>query len=327
MQRLQDERLRHMLALCSRGHDYYRRRWAAAGLDVTAIQGVDDLERLPLTSKQDLIADPEAFRLRLPDLPLHERALWEVIYTTGSTAEPTPVYNTTHDYHAYLFQSRRVAEISGIRETDVIANLFPLTPAPMGAFQRSVTNAYAAGATICAALPGSPHGTFDVHRPLDYAVRTVQVHRASVLWGVPSFLRRLLLRAQELNADFGAVRMCAISGEATTPEMREELRRCLRALKAAGTTVLDRYGSTELGAFAQCREEGDWHNPAPEIQYHEVVDPASGRRLPDGERGMQALTHLDPRGEVNLVDVSAKPVMLRNAVARGEIRLQPTTLP
>jgi len=298
VQRLQDERLRRMLALCARGHDYYRRRWAAAGLDVPSIQGVDDLERLPLTSKQDLMADPEAFRLRLPDLPLHERALWEVIYTTGSTAEPTPVYNTTHDYHAYLFQSRRVAEISGIREIDVIANLFPLTPAPMGAFQRSVTNAYAAGATICAALPGSPHGSFDVHRPLDYAVRTVEVHRASVLWGVPSFLRRVLLRAQELNVDFGSVRMCAISGEATTPEMREELRRCLRALKAAGTTVFDRYGSTELGAFAQCREEGDWHNPAPEIQYHEVVDPATGRRLPDGERGMLAVTHLDRRGTV-----------------------------
>ncbi len=298
MQRTQDERLRHMLALCARGHDYYRRRWTEAGVDVGTIRGVDDLERLPLTSKQDLMADPEAFRLRVPDLPLHERALWEVIYTTGSTAEPTPVYNTTHDYHAYLFQSRRVAEISGIRETDVIANLFPLTPAPMGAFLRSVTNAYAAGATICAALPGSAHGGFDVHRPLDYAVRTVQVHRVSVLWGVPSFVRRVLLRAKELAADFSSVRMCAISGEATTPEMREELRRCLRDLRAAGTTVFDRYGSTELGAFAQCREEGDWHNPAPEIQYHEVVDPATGRRLPDGERGMLAVTHLDRRGTV-----------------------------
>jgi phenylacetate-CoA ligase len=298
MREVQDERLRHMLALCARGHDYYRRRWTQAGVDVQSIRGVDDLERLPLTSKQDLMADPEAFRLRVPELPLHERVLWEVIYTTGSTAEPTPVYNTTHDYHAYLFQSRRVAEISGIRETDVIANLFPLTPAPMGAFLRSATNAYAAGATICAALPGAAHGSFDVQRSLDYAVHTVDVHRATVLWGVPSFLRRVLLRAHELGADFRSVRMCAISGEATTPQMREELRRCLRELGASGTTVFDRYGSTEMGAFAQCREEGDWHNPAPEIQYHEVVDPDSGRRLPEGERGMLAVTHLDRRGTV-----------------------------
>lgn len=298
IERLQGEKLRAMLALCARGHRYYRQRWVDAGIDIGAIGGIPDLERLPLTSKQDLMAQPEAFRLALPDLPLHERVLWEIIYTTGSTADPTPVYNTTHDYHGYLFQSRRVAEISGIHDSDIVANLFPLTPAPMGAYLRSATNAYAAGAAICAALPGAPHGSFGVHRPLDYGVRMVERHRASVLWGIPSFVRRVLRRAVEIGADFSSVRMCAIAGEASTPGMREELRRCLRALQARGTLVFDRYGSTELGAFAQCEEEGSWHNPAPEIQYHEVVDPQTGRRLPDGERGMLAVTHLDRRGTV-----------------------------
>ena len=298
IEQVQNERLRIMLALCARGHPYYRERWAQAGIDINEIRTVADLERLPLTPKQDLMAAPEAFRLHLPDLPLHERVLWEVIYTTGSTAEPTPVYNTTHDYHAYLFQARRVAEISDIKASDVIANLFPLTPAPMGAFVRSATNAYAAGAAIFAALPGAPHGHFGVQRSLDEAVRAIAMHRATILWGVPSFVRRVLLRAIEFKADFSSVRMCAITGEASSPAMREELRRCLRELGAAGTTVFDRYGSTEMGAFAQCQEEGDWHNPAPEIQYHEVLDAETGRRLPDGERGALAVTHLDRRGTV-----------------------------
>jgi phenylacetate-CoA ligase len=295
---VQAEKLRAMLALCARGHPYYKRKWNEAGLDVSQITSLTDLESLPLTSKQDLMDDPESFRLHLPDLPLHERVLWEVIYTTGTTSEPTPVYNTTHDYHAYLFQSARVAEISDIRETDVIANLFPLTPAPMGAFVRSATNAYAAGATIFGALPGAAHGAFNVHRSMEQAVRSIALHRATILWGVPSFIRRVLLQAIETGADFSSVRMCAITGEASSPEMREEIRRCLRALGAQGTTVFDRYGSTEMGAFAQCHEEGDWHNPAPEIQFHEVVDPDSGRRLPDGERGALAVTYLDRRGTV-----------------------------
>ena len=92
--------------------------------------------------------------------------------------------------------------------------------------------------------------------------------------------------------------VCAISGEASSRAMREELRRCLCELGAQGTTIFDRYGSTELGAFAQCTEEGDWHNPAPEIQFHEIVDPDTGARLPDGERGALAVTHLDRRGTV-----------------------------
>jgi cyclic pyranopterin phosphate synthase len=41
---------------------------------------------------------------------------------------------------------------------------------------------------------------------------------------------------------------------------------------------------------------------------------------------LNRLSHLTPSGEVNMVDVSHKPVMLREAVARGEIRLQRATL-
>jgi len=294
----QNARLQDMLALCARGHPYYRERWSEAGVDPYAIRTVGDLSQLPLTPKQAMMETPERFRLQLPDLPLHERVLWEVIYTTGTSADPTPVYNTTHDYHAYLFQSARVAEISGIRASDVIANLFPLTAAPMGAFVRSATNAYAAGASIFAALPGAEHGGFGVHRPLDHAVQAIAANRATILWGVPSFIRRVLMRAIESGADFSRVRMCAITGEASSPALREDLRRCLRELGAQSTIVFDRYGSTELGAFAQCREDGPWHNPAPEIQFHEVVDPDTGQRLPDGERGALAVTHLNRRGTV-----------------------------
>jgi phenylacetate-coenzyme A ligase PaaK-like adenylate-forming protein len=287
-----------MLELCARGHDFYRERWGAAGVKLDDVRGVGDLRRLPLTDKHDLMAEPERFRLRCPDLPLHERTVWEIIYTTGTTGEPTPVYTTTHDWHAYLLQARRVAEIAGIIDRDVIANLFPLTPAPMGSFVRSVANAYAAGAAIVAALPGAPHGDFDVHRSLDDAVRMVERHHATVLWGVTSFVRRVLVRAQALAADFSTVRMCAVTGEASSPALRDDLRARLRALGAAGTTIFDRYGSTEVGALAQCREEGDWHNPAPEILYQEIVDPDTGRPLPDGERGAVAITHLDRRGTV-----------------------------
>ncbi len=41
---------------------------------------------------------------------------------------------------------------------------------------------------------------------------------------------------------------------------------------------------------------------------------------------MKRLTHIDPRGEIRMVDVSSKPIRSREAVARGEIRLQKATL-
>ena len=41
---------------------------------------------------------------------------------------------------------------------------------------------------------------------------------------------------------------------------------------------------------------------------------------------MNKLTHIDARGEASMVDVTAKPVLVRTAVAAGEIRLQPATI-
>ena len=298
IQRVQNQKLREMLLICQRGHPYYKELWSKSNIDISEIKTTEDLGRLPLTHKQALMENPESFRLQLQDLPMQERILWEVIYTTGTTSEPTPFYNTTHDYHNYLFQSKRVAEISGINSTDVIANLFPLTTAPMGAYVRSVTNAYAAGATIFAALPGAKNGTHDLQRSMEECIRLIEQNRPTILWGIPSFLRRLLIKAIELKADFQHGRMCAITGEASSMAMRDEIRRCLKTLNTQDQIVFDRYGSTELGAFAQCSQESDWHNPTPEAQFHEVVDIESGQRLPNGERGALAVTHLDRRGTV-----------------------------
>ena len=293
---IQDERLRAMLGLCAQGHDFYREAWA--GLDIGTIHGVADLHRLPLTTKRALMHEPERFRLKCPELPLAERALWEVVHTTGSSGDPTPIYNTTHDYHAYLLLNRRVAEIAGITNRDMIANLFPLTAASMGAFMRSSTLAYGAGAAVAASLGGAPVGPFAVQNSMEEALGIVERHRATVLWGVTSFIRKLLLRAIEAGSDFRSVRMIAMTGEASSPELREELRRLLRVLGAADTVIFDRYGSTESGGLSQCVQDGPWHNPAPELLYMEVVDPATGQALPDGERGHLAITHLDRRGTV-----------------------------
>jgi len=84
--------------------------------------------------------------------------------------------------------------------------------------------------------------------------------------------------------------MCSITGEASSPAMREEIRRCLRELGAQNTIVFDRYCSAQLGVFAQCCENSGWQNPKPEIQFRGIVNPDTGRRLPDGERGSLAVT-------------------------------------
>jgi phenylacetate-CoA ligase len=298
---IRNRNLREQLELCARGHPFYREMFARERIDVASIRTIDDLVQLPITSKAEFARDPEAFRLRVPDLPPEERIIWEVIHTTGTvTGEPAMMYTTTFDHYAFLVAAARAGELNDIRPTDLIANLLPLASAPMGAFIRATHHASSVGAAIVNGHPGHWHPEFKVHRSVDELIDMIQRHRATVLLGVPGFVRRLLIRAGEVGADFSTVRVCAVTGEYCPPSMREDLKTRLRALGSPAPTVNDRYGTTEIGLLTQCAEGAPWHNPAPEFIFLEVLDEKTYERLPDGERGLLVMTHLRRRGTVML---------------------------
>ena len=116
---LRRKRLRRMVALCGRAHPFYKRRFAEANLIPEAVKELDDLQKIPLTKKEDFMAAPEDFSLDpawLPELPFEERTMWNVAYTTGTTSgRPSPFlqhYARPVPHHAPgegLQRSRRVS--------------------------------------------------------------------------------------------------------------------------------------------------------------------------------------------------------------------------
>lgn len=299
---LQDRLLARTIELCHTGHPYYARVMRENGLRPEHLQTCDDLVRLPPTAKEDFLSDPEAFQLSHPDLAQDERTIWKIMYTSGTTTGvPAPILITTHDHYAYMWACRQREDLVPIRPDDTIASLFPLAEFPMGAYARAPDEAAAMGAGIIFGLTGRGRQSFDVHHALDDAVAHVARHRATVLWGVASFIRRVLIRAAELGADFSAVRMAMITGEATSRAMREDMAARMLALGCAETLICNRYGSTEQGSsMVECCEGSGFHSLGPDQVFHEVLDPDSGARLADGETGMLAFTHLIKRGTVLL---------------------------
>ena len=295
---LQDSLLQRMVALCYDHHPFYSKLMRQEGLRPEHLRSCDDLERLPPSSKKEFLADPEAFRLRPESLPGNEGTLWKIVYTTGTTTgKPAPVYVTAHDHFAYMYGFQDRIDLIGLRNTDLIANLFPMTGFPMGAYSRAADEAGAIGAAIMFGNTGRTDSMFPVNRSLDTAVAAVAQHRATVVWGVAGFVRRVLIRALEIGADFSNVRMVMTTGEASSPAMREDFRRRMRALGCADTVVVNRYGSTEQGGtMIECCEGSGFHSALPDQIFHEVVDHETGCRLPDGEAGMLAITHLNRRG-------------------------------
>lgn len=299
---LQDSLLQRMVELCYEHHPYYSKLMRSEGIRPEHIRNRAELERLPPSSKKEFLADPEAFRMRPEGLPGNEGTLWKVLYTTGTTTgRPAPIYVTAHDHFAYMYAFQDRKDLIGLRDTDLIANLFPMTGFPMGAYSRAADEAGAVGAAIMFGNTGRTDAMFPVNRSLDAAVAAAARHRVTVLWGVAGFVRRVLMRAQELGADFSSVRMVMTTGEASSPAMREDFRRRMRELGCADTVIVNRYGSTEQGGtMIECCEGSGFHSGLPDQLFHEVVDDETGRRLPDGTPGMLAVTHLNRRGTVFL---------------------------
>ncbi|MCL7466276.1 AMP-binding protein [Phaeovulum sp. NW3] len=302
LRNLQNRLISQQVALCYEHSPYYSALMRREGIEPRHIQSVDDLEILPPSSKYDFLADPEAFRLRPEGLPLHEGLLTKVIYTTGTTTgRPAPIYVTSHDQAAYTFGFQERQDLIGLKSTDRVCNLFPLTSFPLGAYSRAVDEIAAVGATIMYAHTGRSDVMFPINRSLDSAVETIARHRATVLWGVAGFVRRVMIRAIEMGADFTALRMIMTTGEASSPAMREDFRQRMRQLGAADTLVVNRYGSTEQGGtMIECCEGSGFHSGFPDQLFHEIINEDTGKRLPDGEQGMLAFSHLNRRGTVFL---------------------------
>jgi phenylacetate-CoA ligase len=303
LESLRLERLQRTLTAVAAAHPFYRARFRELGIKPEDIRSLDDLQKLPTTSKDDYIADPEAFRLRADDLPAdftaEERVIWDIAYTTGTTSgKPSPFYNTTHDAYAIWDQARRCNEAEGVRFGDRVANLYPIADFPTGAFLSVVRSTMIAGLPVVHGLTGSARSEFKVRNSLTEAIAKVSALRPTVLWGVPSFIRRFLDAAD--GADFSDVRFVITSGEPMPGTLRAEIRAQLARLGAAPVQIRARYAFTEMqGGLVQCAEDAAAQNVCPDLYHLEVLDD-TGRRVPDGETGMLAVTHLHRRGTVLL---------------------------
>lgn len=303
---VRNERLRRTLRAVAAAHPFYRERFRKFGIKAEDIRTVDDLTILQPTTKNDYITDPDAFRLRAEDLPddfsLEERVMWDVAYTTGTTSgRPSPFYNTTHDAYAILDQARRCNETEGFQADDRVANLYPMAGFPTGAFLSVVRSTMISGLPVVHGLTGAANSEFKVRNSLIEALEKIERFKPTILWGVPSFIRRFLDVARSRTADFSSVRLVLTSGEPVPATLRKEMREQLAAMGAASVKVQARYAFTEMqGGFVQCDEGATPQNAVPDLYYLEVLDPDTGARCSDGQEGMLAITHLHRRGTVLL---------------------------
>lgn len=283
-------------------HPAYRRIAVDIGLARQDIATAADLHKLPVTTKTDYMNAPETYRLDTAGLGEEMRAQWDVMHTTGTTTGiPTPFYSTAYDFYRILAVQEGMLRLRGVGAEDSIANLFPLTVWPHGAYARVPHAAAALKIPVVSALPGNPSDYFDHGSNLDEVVALVARSRSTILWGVPSYVRRVLIRAGEVGADFSNVRFVFVTGENTPEAMRTDFEARLATLGAPDVFVSISYGATEMqGGMVECAPGSGFHNPAPDQFVIDIVDPDTHVPVAAGESGLVLLSHTDRRGTVLL---------------------------
>lgn len=295
--------LAETLDLAATRHPLTRRKLAEAGLQRSDLVTPEDLHRLPVTTKAELMAAPEAALLDLAGAAVPEaaRIVWDTMYTTGSSGRPAPFVSTTSDFWDILFLQRRMLRIRGVSAQDRIANLFPLTTHPHGAFIRVLHAAAALHIPVVSALPGNPGPGFAVGQQLDGVVDTLVRTRPTILWGVPSYMRRVVARAVQRRLALPELRLVFVTGEAVSGAARADLLARLAEAGAPEAQVSVSYGMTEIqGGLVECAPGSGLHNPHPEAIAIDVVHPETHAPLPDGEEGLILVSHMRRRGTLLL---------------------------
>jgi phenylacetate-coenzyme A ligase PaaK-like adenylate-forming protein len=296
---MQNENLVKQMERLEKFSPHYRAKFKEWGLDPKSIKTVDDLVRVPLTSKEEFMKDRGmSFKLEMDPANMLDYILYEVLYTTGTTTGmPSPFFNTTYDMFMQCWMFQIGCKICYMEPGDMVMNLFPYHFIPHMGYYKTVHFAAAANLRMCwgftgAPLPGFP---YEFHRSMQQSIEDIERYRVNVLSGIGSYVRRLIMVAEEQGRDFSSVKSVQALGEAVPMGMRDDIVRRLQRLGAGEVFVSNAFGFTEAqSAFQECRPLGGAHGGGP-LCYFEVVD-EQGNRKPDGESGLLCITHLDRRG-------------------------------
>lgn len=325
LRRAQGQRLqRYLEEVVAPFSPHYRHLFRELGLRPQAIRSIEDLRHLPFTTKADLLntpAQPQRFRefvlapdpkilSRRPSVALQamlhgrEQVKKElesefrpvfITFTTGRSAEPSPVLYTQRDLAHLATAGRRVVEVCGARREDRLFNTFPF--APHLAFWLAHYAGTASGTMLLSSGGGKVMGT-------EGNLRNLGKFKPDVLIGIPTFIYHLLHQAAEQGLRCENLRRIVLGGEKVSNGLRQKLRDLAREL-GASVDVLATYGFTEAKlAWPECPfpqdQSASGYHLYPDLGILEIIDPETGQSLPAGQPGEIVYTPLDARGTVLL---------------------------
>lgn len=268
---MQQQRLQ---AVVRRAYDHqklFHQRMEERGLTPDDVKTLDDAARLPFTVKTDL---RDTYPFGLFASPMEE--VVRLHASSGTTGKPIVVAYTQADIDVWKDVMVRSFAACGVHRCDVIQNAYGY-----GLFTGGLGMHYGGEALGATVIPISGGNT-------ERQLMVMQDFGVTVICCTPSYFLHLLERAKEAKLDFGRLRVGVFGAEPWSDAMRERIQ------AESGIRAQDIYGLSEVigpGVACECVHQKGLHI----FEDHflpEIIDPATGKVLPDGTEGELVITTL-----------------------------------
>ena len=271
---LQLERLKQTVQQAVKS-PFYKKLYAEKGISVDTIKTLDDVRKLPFTTKQDM-RDNYPFGF----LACDQSEVIRLHSSSGTTGNPTVICHTKNDIDTWANRVARSFYMVGLRNTDVIQN-----SSGYGMFTGGLGMQAGIERLGAMSIPAAAGNSLrQIKFIMDFG--TTAIH------AIPSYALRLADVFEEVGIDPKTqtkLTTFLIGAEPHTEETRRKIE------ERFGVKAYNSFGMTEMsgpGVAFECQEQNGMH--IWEDSYIvEIVDPETLEPVPDGEIGELVLTTLD----------------------------------
>jgi phenylacetate-CoA ligase len=274
LEKLQLQRLQWSLRHAYDNVPHYRRKFDAAGVRPQDCRALADLARFPFTTKADL---RETYPFGMFAVPMEK--VVRVHASSGTTGKPTVVGYTARDVDTWAHVMARSIRAAGARPGEKVHVAYGY-----GLFTGGLGAHYGAERLGLAVIPLGGGMT-------ERQVQLIADFKPEIIMVTPSYMLAIAdeMQRQGIDPRETSLRIGIFGAEPWTNELRKSIEERL------SIDAVDLYGASEIigpGVAQECIETKDGLTIWEDHFFPEVVDPASGAPLADGERGELIFTSL-----------------------------------
>ncbi|MGD8513583.1 MAG: AMP-binding protein [Deltaproteobacteria bacterium] len=276
LEQVQLERLQSTLNRAYKNVQFYSKQFDSLGIDPGAVSSVQDIAKLPFTTRKDL---GDNYPYGLFAVPL--RDIVRISPSAGTAVKPVVVGYTKGDLKVRDTITARFLTAGGVIDTDIVQ--ICLNPGLSNWGRALKEGAESIGASV---MPMS-------HMSTSKQLMAMEDYRTSVLLTTPSYAMHMLGVMEVMNKDTNSLALKAILvvGEPLKDKTRRLLEAAFRVDVTAG------YGPSDVmgpGIAFECRQKDGLHISEDHLLL-EVVDPDGGVPCPPGQAGEVVITTLTAR--------------------------------